>query len=231
MPEPPESTPTPHRSPSQGLAEDTVAGAQQACAPQIARSWCWPRRASKYEKVPTRTESWAWTLPPSRGRALRPGGRALGTGFTAPQVPRAARPCMCCCCRCCSAARCSGVVGRPGTRTLAAAPKIAPDCWPAGLLALPDVPGAHWYCHQGLGERIGAKWGCCGCRLPDRKLALYGKGGWREGKDGGGGGSGGGISPAFTMQALLECSVALLARLRAQPALLEGFVTLLALPA
>ena len=53
----------------------------------------------------------------------------------------------------------------------------------------------------------------------------------REGGDKGGGGSGGGISPAFTMQALLECSVALLARLRAQPALLEGFVTLLALPA
>ena len=50
LPEPPESTPTPHRSPSQGLAEDTVAGAQQACAPQIARSRCWPRRVSKYER-------------------------------------------------------------------------------------------------------------------------------------------------------------------------------------
>ena len=37
------------------------------------------------------------------------------------------------------------------------------------------------------------------------------------------------ISPAFTMQALLECLVALLARLRAQPALLEGLVALLAL--
>ena len=36
-------------------------------------------------------------------------------------------------------------------------------------------------------------------------------------------------SPAFTMQALLECLVALLARLRAQPALLEGLVALLAL--
>ena len=56
-------------------------------------------------------------------------------------------------------------------------------------------------------------------------------GGFGRGGDGGGGGSGGGISPAFTMQALLECSAALLARLRAQPALLEGFVTLLALPA
>ena len=33
------------------------------------------------------------------------------------------------------------------------------------------------------------------------------------------------------LSALLECSAALLARLRAQPALLEGFVTLLALPA
>ena len=47
LPEPPESTPTPHRSPSQGLAEDTVAGAQHACVPQITRSWCWPRRALK----------------------------------------------------------------------------------------------------------------------------------------------------------------------------------------
>ena len=85
---------------------------------------------------------------------------------------------------------------------------------------------------KALGSESGAKWGCCGCRVPDRKLALYGRGslGGRGG-DGGGGGSGGGISPAFTMQALLECSAALLARLRAQPALLEGFVTLLALPA
>ena len=86
LPEPPESTPTPHRSPSQGLAEDTVAGAQQACAPQIARSWCWPRRAYKNQNETDHTgsESWGYSLPPSRGRALRPGGRALGSCYTAP---------------------------------------------------------------------------------------------------------------------------------------------------
>ena len=94
------------------------------------------------------------------------------------------------------------------------------------LLALPDVPGALWYCHQGLeGGRNGLLW------LPSagpkaRTLRQGGVG--REGKDGGGGGSGGGF---HQLSALLECSAALLARLRAQPALLEGFVTLLALPA
>ena len=97
------------------------------------------------------------------------------------------------------------------------------------LLALPDVPGALWYCHQGL--EGGAKWAAVAavCRTESSHFTASGVG--RQGKDGGGGGSGGGISPAFTMQALLECSAALLARLRAQPALLEGFVTLLALPA
>ena len=94
------------------------------------------------------------------------------------------------------------------------------------LLALPDVPGALWYCHQGL--EGGAKWAAVAavCRTESSHFTARGVG--MEGKDGGGGGSGGGF---HQLSALLECSAALLARLRAQPALLEGFVTLLALPA
>ena len=84
--EPPESTPTPHRSPSLGLAEDTVAGAQQACAPQIARRWCWPRRAwvetgaspgPELQKArPGQNQKIGLLiLPPSLGRAIAAGGK------------------------------------------------------------------------------------------------------------------------------------------------------------
>ena len=90
--EPPESTPTPHRSPSQGHAEDMVAGAQQACVPLIARRWCWPRRAwGKYEKArPGQNHKWAvqtplLTWPRNGGRRGGPRARAL----PAPHAPEA----------------------------------------------------------------------------------------------------------------------------------------------
>ena len=128
---------------------------------------------------------------------MRPGGRALGTGFTAPQVPRAARPCMCCCCRCCSAARCSGALGAAGDTD----PRGRPEhrTW---LLAC----GPCWLCLMSLGP-IG---------IAIKALR---------------GGTAVAVAGFHQLSALLECSAALLARLRAQPALLEGFVTLLALPA
>ena len=93
--EPPESTPTPHRSPSQGLAEDTVAGAQQACAPLIARRWCWPRRAwGKCKRpAPARIINGPCKLPSSRGRAMAAGGEGLGRElYLLPTRPRPAQP-------------------------------------------------------------------------------------------------------------------------------------------
>ncbi len=135
-------------------------------------------------------------------------------------------PLLFCCAlqRSCGAAGDTNPRGRPEDRT-----------W---LLAC----GPCWLCLMSLGP-IGIVIKACGsesgrngaavaavCRTESSHFTAGGGVG-REGADGGGGGSGGGISPAFTMQALLECSAALLARLRAQPALLEGFVTLLALPA
>ena len=129
-------------------------------------------------------------------------------------------PLLFCCAlqRSCGAAGDTNPRGRPEDRTwlLACGP-----CW----LCLMSL-GPFGIAIKALrGGRNGLLW------LPSagpkaRTLRQGGVG--REGKDGGGGGSGGGF---HQLSALLECSAALLARLRAQPALLEGFVTLLALPA
>ncbi len=104
LPEPPESTPTPHRSPSQGLAEDTVAGAQQACVPRTARSWCWPRRAYKIKRpAPARIKKGPCVLPSSRGRAMAAGGEGprrelyLLHGAWRQHSPQKK---LKCCCRC-----------------------------------------------------------------------------------------------------------------------------------
>ena len=119
LPEPPESTPTPHRSPSQGLAEDTVAGAQQACAPLIARRWCWPRRAwGKCKRpAPARIIKGPCKLPSSHGRAMAAGGEGLGRElYLLPTRPRPAQPEK----KKAKLLRCW--VGQPGTRTHSAAP-------------------------------------------------------------------------------------------------------------
>ena len=80
-------------------------------------------------------------------------------------------PLLFCCAlqRSCGAAGDTNPRGRPEDRTwlLACGP-----CWLC-LMSLGPIGIAI----KALRSESGAKWGCCGCRLPDRKLALYGKGG------------------------------------------------------